>query len=129
MSLTCRRLSVDPSDGHLDITGQFLTDDDAVVQTLGCVLRFILGEWFLNTSEGIPWMAQPNATARPILGVLPADLAYGEGLIKAAILSVDGVASIDTFSFNFNHTTRAATCTAKGKLDSGGPYAISEALP
>lgn len=124
MSLTCRKLD---SDG--DITHVMLTGDDAIRQTVICEIKFILGEWFLDISKGIPWIAQPNATARPILGVLPADLFYGEALIKAKILSCPGVASIAAFSFVLNHNTRAATVEAQVTTITGGSFTISETLP
>lgn len=124
MSLTCRKLD---SDG--DITHVMLTGDDAIRQTVICEIKVILGEWFLDISKGIPWIAQPNATARPILGVLPADLPYGEALIKAKILSCPGVASIAAFSFTFNHNTRAAIVKAEVTTITGGSFTISETLP
>ena len=114
MSLTTRRLTVDPGDGHRDITGghgmrSFATGDEAIEQTVGCALRFVLGEWFLDISEGIPWYPQPFApNAVPILGHFPADLGYAEAFIKTAILGVPGVLSITSFSLTFNHHTRAA---------------------
>ena len=119
MSLTCRKL-----DANGDITHAMLTGDDAICQAVTCEIKFILGEWFLDISKGIPWYLNANANARPIMGVFPADLAYAEVLIKATILGVDGVASLTTFNLSFNHMTRAATVTATFTTVNGGPYTV-----
>ena len=125
MSLTVRKL-----DAAHDITHVMLTGDAAIQQTVGCALQFVLGEWFLDVSEGLPWYPQPNAPgATPILGSFPANLAYGEALIKAAILAVPGVTSITSFTFDFNHTTRAGTCSASGTTENGGTYTVNASLP
>jgi len=119
MSLTCRKL-----DANGDITHAMLTGDAAICQAVNCELRFTLGEWFLDISKGIPWCQNQNAHARPIMGVFPADLAYAEVLLKAAILSVDGVASLVKFDLTFNHATRAATVTAAFTTASGTTYTV-----
>ena len=125
MSITVRKL-----DANHDITHAMLTGDAAIEQTVACVLKFILGEWFLDTSEGIPWIPQPNAPGvRPILGSFPANLAYGETLLKAAILAVDGVTTITSFTFDFNHTTRAGTCTANVTTENGGTFTVNVSKP
>ena len=125
MSLTVRKL-----DANHDITHAMLTGDAAIEQTVGCAIRFILGEWFLDVSEGIPWIPQPNAPGvTPILGSFPANLAYGETLLKAAILAVDGVSAITRFTFDFNHTTRAAACTATVVTVNGGTFTVNASVP
>ena len=132
MGLICRRLE-HLQDGNWDITGgrglaNFCTGDEAVVQTVRCELRFILGEWFLDVTRGVPWVRNPNAGSKPILGVFPADLPYAEATIKAAILRVPGVHSLTAFELAFNHSTRAATCNVRGKLDSGAAFVITEGI-
>jgi hypothetical protein len=134
MSLTVRRLTVDPNDGHRDICGghglqDFATGDEAIEQTVGCALRFVMGEWFLDADEGVPWYPQPNASTRTILASFPADLGYAEALIKAAILGVPGVVSITSFAMNFDHNTRAATCTVDGVTEDGGTFTVAESIP
>ncbi len=124
MSLTVRKL-----DANHDITHAMLTGDDAIQQTVECELKFILGEWFLDISKGLPWIPQPNASAVPIMGVFPANLAYGETLIKATILAVDGVATLDAFAFDFNHTSRAATVSATVTTVNGGTFTVNVSTP
>lgn len=104
----------------------FAVGDDATVQAVKCELRFQRGEWFLDITKGIPWLRHANTDERPILGRFPADLSYAAATIKATILSVDGVASIDTFDLDFNHATRALSCTAKGTLKTGEPFTLTE---
>jgi hypothetical protein len=67
-------------------------------------------------------------TDRPILGVLPADLAYAEAKIKAAILRIEGVASLSKFTIAFNHSTRAATCNVSGRFTSGTAFTLEESV-
>jgi hypothetical protein len=134
--MKCRKLiKVGSGAGaYWDVAGghglnSYLTGDPAIEQSVSCELQLILGEWFLDVTRGIPWYAQPNSTTTPIMGVFPADLARAEALIKAAILSVPGVNSLTAFSLNFNHTSRAATCTASGVTENGGAFSVAGALP
>jgi hypothetical protein len=136
MSIICRKLIKVGSgfSAYWDVAGghgpaDYLTGDPAIEQTVACELQLILGGWFLDVSRGIPWYVQPNATATPILGVFPADLARAEALIKAAILSVPGVNSLKAFSLDFNHATRAAKCVASGITENGGAFTVGASLP
>ena len=38
-----------------DLTGGIVTGDDEVIQRIRTRLFRELGEWFLNTSSGLPW--------------------------------------------------------------------------
>jgi hypothetical protein len=133
--MICRRL-VKVGTGisaYYDITGghglrNYATDDEATVQTVGCELRLVLGEWFLDKSLGIPLPQCRGTGVKPILGVHPADLAYAETVLKAAVLRVPGVHSITLFTLDLNHTTRAGVCTVHGLLESGVPFQVSEAV-
>lgn len=133
MSLICRKLikvGTGPS-SYWDVAGghgknSYLTGDDAIAQAVSCELQLILGEWFLDVSRGIPWIAQPNASATPILGQFPANLPYAESVLKAAILSVPGVTNLLAFSLTLDHNTRSATCNAKAMTENGGTIPISE---
>jgi hypothetical protein len=127
MGLICRKLiNDDICIGHG--VADYLTGDDAIIQTVRCELRFILGEWFLDTTKGVPWIRNANTGVLPILGRFPADLSYAEVTIKAAILRVDGVLSLTSFALDFNHNTRAGTCRITGTLDSGNTFTITEGV-
>jgi hypothetical protein len=124
MSLMVRKLVAG------DITSVILTGDAAIQQSVGCAVLLNLGEWFLDVSAGIPWMPNANApNVTPILGSFPADPAYAEAWLKSTILAVDGVVSISSFEFTFNHAKRSATCTANGVTMNGGPFTIQESIP
>jgi hypothetical protein len=127
MSLICRKLiNDDISIGHG--RSDYLTGDAATIQTVRCELRLILGEWFLDTTRGVPWIRNKNAVAVPTLGRFPADLPYAETTLKAVILGIPGVNALTSFDFSFNHETRAASCRATGRLDSGQKFDITEGL-
>jgi hypothetical protein len=118
---------------YYDITGghgiqDFATGGEATIQKIRGTLNLILGEWFLDITQGIPWIRNPNASERTILGSFPADPMYAETVIKAAILRVEGVHAITQFTLDFNHTTRAASCSILGVLESGAPFTVSEAV-
>jgi hypothetical protein len=76
----------------------FATDQEAVIQKVETRLLTLLGEWFLDTSAGVPWMQEIN--------VKPANPPYAESLVKACITDTDGVTAITSFSYSFNHGTR-----------------------
>lgn len=126
MGLICRKLVNDDIVGGHGMA-DFLTGDDAIVQTVRCELRFQLGEWFLDTTKGVPWIRNSSG-AKPILGVFPADLAYAEATIKAAIMRVDGVHALTAFTLDFNHSTRGASCQVSGTLESGTTFFITEGV-
>lgn len=125
--MKCRRLV------NGDITGgaglaDFALGDEGTAQSVGCELKLLLGEWFLDTSRGVPWWRHPEATEKTVMGNHPADLPYAESVIKAAILRVPGVAALTSFSLEFNHDTRAAVVSASGRLDGGGTFTVQETL-
>jgi hypothetical protein len=135
--MKCRRLVKVGSgvEAYWDITGghglaNYATGDEATLQSVRCELHLLLGEWFLDVTRGVPWWRHPNApTAKPVLGRFPADLPYAEAAIKAAILRVPGVSKLTSFSINFNHATRAASCKAGGTLASGEGFTVQETIP
>jgi hypothetical protein len=125
--MICRRLVND------DITGghglaNFCQGAEAIAQTVRCELRIILGEWFLDVTKGVPWIRNRNAGADAILGRFPTDISYAEATIKAAVLRIDGVKSLTSFTLDLNHATRAATCRISGLLETGTAFAITEGI-
>jgi hypothetical protein len=118
---------------YYDITGgkglsNYATGDEAVLQTVRCELHLQLGEWFLDTTRGVPWLQNPNSAEPAILGRHPADLSYAEAQIKAAILRVVGVGVLYSFAINLNHATRVATCVVHGRLVSGTVFTLEESV-
>lgn len=133
--MKCRRLVKVGSGAtaYWDITGgkgaaNYATGDEAILQSIRCELHLQLGEWFLDITRGVPWVQNPNMTDHPILGRHPADLSYAEAQIKAAILRVEGVAGLSSFTMAFNHVTRAATCNVTGTFESGTAFTLQESV-
>lgn len=96
-------LAVDPvtNDLSLDADGNLATviNAEAVAQHVRQRLKSFRGEWFLDTTAGVPWLDQ-------VLGY-QYDPALAESVIKAEILGTDGVIEITSFSVRFDRTKRA----------------------
>lgn len=73
-------------------------DAEAVGQHGRQRLMTFLGEWFLDTTAGVPWLRDIFAKAY--------DPALAESVVKSVLLETDGVVSIDTFSVSFDRKTR-----------------------
>lgn len=77
---------------------------EAVAQSVRTRLQLIQGEWFLDTSAGVPYLAQ--------ICVKPANLPLAESLIKATILETEGVATLEAFDMTFDANTRRLNISA-----------------
>lgn len=82
------------ADGNLAM----VTTAEAVGQHARQRLQTYRGEWFLDTTAGVPWL-------NDILGS-SYDPALAESVVKAEILDTDGVAEITSFSIRFDRSTR-----------------------
>lgn len=76
---------------------------DAVAQAVLTRLRLLRGEWFLDTTAGMPW-----ATA--VFGKNTQGTA--DAAIRACILGTTGVTEITAYSSSIDSTTRKLTVTA-----------------
>lgn len=106
----------------------FLSGSASTEQRLRCYLLLILGEYFLDTSRGIPWFQPEGSATRPIMGG-PRDLSYVETVIKSGVLQVAGIASIQAFSMSFNGSTRRLLISISVTDDDGNPIAIADLGP
>ncbi|WP_116082125.1 hypothetical protein [Tropicimonas sp. IMCC34011] len=93
---------IDPAtnDLALDATGNLAMarDAEAVGQHVRQRLLTHEGEWFLDTTAGLPWFAR-------LLG-RQFDAELAEALVKAEIADTDGVTEIEAMSVTFDRTTR-----------------------
>lgn len=92
--------------GDLDLsTNDFQLVDgvEAVRQELQIRFRFFLGEWFLNTAEGVPYIRDVLKKA--------ANEAQVRAMLAEVARSTAGVASVDTVELDLDNATRLLTVT------------------
>lgn len=82
------------ADGNLAMA----QDAEAVGQHARQRIQTFGGEWYLDTTCGVPWLAQ-------ILG-RRYDPALAEAVVKSEILNTDGVTEITAFSVSFDRASR-----------------------
>lgn len=96
-------LAIDPVGRDLVfIPGSFVPLDGAqrVSQAIGIRLRCWLGEWFLDTSHGVPYLDEVLGKGRR-----PEII---EAVLRAQILDVAGVLSIEEFTLAIDAQSRTA---------------------
>ena len=86
-----------------DLTSGIVTGVDEIIQRLVTRLNRELGEWFLNTSAGLPWYQDGNG----LLG--SRDKQNLNLLIRRETLQTAGINRIVKFNSIFNTTTRQFT--------------------
>lgn len=86
-----------------DLTTGIVTGVDEIIQRLVTRLNRELGEWFLNTSAGLPWYQDGNG----LLG--SRDKQNLNLLIRRETLQTAGINRIIKFNSIFNTTTRQFT--------------------
>ncbi len=86
-----------------DLTTGIVTGVDEIIQRLVTRLNRELGEWFLNTSAGLPWYQDGNG----LLG--SRDKQNLNLLIRRETLQTAGINRIVKFNSIFNTTTRQFT--------------------
>jgi hypothetical protein len=108
-----RALALDPATGDLLVSRgrlEVVTGPAALRQRLQMRLRLWQGEWFADTSVGVPWLL--------FLGVKGAQ-ALAESTLRRAITTCPGVASLDAFTFNVDSRTRRATLSFRVTATTG----------
>lgn len=95
-------LSLDPETNDLHFDAQnnlvLVRHAAAIGQHVRQRLKTFAGEWFLDTTVGVSWLAQ-------IMGH-EYDPALAEAVVKAEILDTDAVIEITSFAVGFNRGTR-----------------------
>jgi len=90
-----KSLALDSSNDLIIRDGNITTVSEAseVVQNVRSRLLFYFGEWFLNTSRGVPYFEE--------VFVKPANLAKIESIFKQTILETDGVLKLTNFAMEY----------------------------
>lgn len=112
--MTVRNLKIDDSTGDLVVTsGQLLliSDGDSIKQAVRARLRTLQGEWFLDTTLGVPY-EQQVLVKNPNIPALSA-------VFRSAIETVDGVDEVTELSLNFDAAERTLEVTFKASTDTG----------
>lgn len=108
----------------------YATGSESTEQRVLCYLRGIGGEWFLDTGRFIPWIQAEDSNTKPILGANGArDLGYAEALVKAGILGIEGVESIESFRMSFDVDNRHLSIDAVILDDDGNPIVLQQFDP
>ncbi len=107
-------LTMDLSTNDLLVTNgdlSLVSGVDAITQDLQQSLQVWAGEWFLDTTVGIPYRQQ-ILVKNPNLDLVQADL------VNAA-LSVPGITEVTSFTFNYDSTNRSITVQIEANTSSG----------
>lgn len=122
-------LAVDHKTG--DMTGGIVTGQREIVQRVQTRLYRHLGEWFVNTSAGLPWYAGPSSlmpgqlTAKAaILGTR--DFRYADIWIRNEIAETAGVIQLVDFNTYFDTATRVYSIRAQIATEYGLAYIAVE---
>ena len=82
------------------------TSDEDLVQKLRIHLQFFLGEWFLDTSKGIPYTQAIFETGHIDINKL-------NSYMRSRIKEIDGVEIINSFEVDFDRDERIFSITTK----------------
>lgn len=85
--------------------------DAAIRQDVQQTLQFLMGEWFLNNTLGIPYL-------QTILAKNP-DLDLIQSILQNAVLDVNGVTDLVAFEFDYDSQTRSLSVTLQAKTTNG----------
>lgn len=113
-----RTLTLDPVTGDLSVEAGRLvvaSGQDAIRQKLQVRLRLWQGEWFADTSVGVPYLG--------MLG--KATEAFAESQLRQAILTCPGVAALDRFSLTVD-ARRRATVSFAARTTSGEVVEVAD---
>lgn len=91
-------LALDAITRDLILPPRALDGPARVAQSVGIRLRCWLGEWFLDTGHGVPYLES-------VLGKAPRPEIV-EAILRAQILDVAGVRSISSFNMTIDPRTR-----------------------
>lgn len=94
---------------------------DEARQRLQVSLNFFKGEWGLNLDAGMPWF-QSILVKSPSLTIIRA-------ILTAAIVKVDGVASVESMSLDFDKRARRLSVEFTARTEDGATFSTTEYGP
>lgn len=109
--------------GDLDLTTgdiQLISGSEEIAQHLRIRLKFFIGEWFLDTRLGIPYI-QKVFRKNPNSNVV-------RDLIQRAALSTPGVLEIQTLTFDFDSANRRLAVDLRALITGDEVLDFSEEL-
>lgn len=114
-----------------DMTGGIVAGQDEIVQRVQTRLYRHLGEWFVNTSAGLPWYAGPSDLAAGKLIAKTAilgsrDFRYADIWIRNEIAGTAGVIRLVDFNTYFDVPTRIYNIRAQIATEYGLAYIAVE---
>ena len=89
----------------------FTTEQDSIRQRLKIGLATIAGEWFLDSSKGLP-LTTPDFSQKGSQSLLDA-------YVRQFITNFEGVQELLTYSSSLNKNTRTSTINFTARVDSG----------
>jgi hypothetical protein len=104
--------------GTPGVVGDLVLPRVLVTATDACILQAVVdgiqlwqGEWFLDTTQGFPWLQK-------VLGVYPVNLPQVFDALRSFLLSVQGIVSVHVGG-SYNSSTRALQYNYSAQLASG----------
>lgn len=100
-------------DLELSSTGDIVwsTGPDYIRQRLAARFQFFLGEYFLDTRQGIPYF-------RDVFVKFP-NLELIRSIFRKVILTTPGVLQLDKFELDYNDSARQLTFTFSARVEGG----------
>lgn len=97
----------------LIINGDLKLIDDAerIAQQIKITLKFLLGEWFLDTSKGVPYLEQ-------VLVKNP-NMNHIRAIFREKILDVPGVAGLKKMNLTLDRKSRALSVSFEAETIAG----------
>jgi len=94
--------------------------EENVAQRLKTNLAIFKGEWFLDTTRGVPYYQE-------ILKKNP-DSKLIEAEFKAAIVNTDGIAKLKSFEMEYDNSLRKLTIAFTAQTDEGLEISLQEVV-
>lgn len=105
-------LKVDAVTGDLTLDAEVVDGADAILQDVRLRCRLFLGEWFLNTEVGVPYLQQILGTKKPNLDLV-------RQALRDAVEETPGVDRVLSIQVTLDKAGRTATVRFTASTDEG----------